>query len=75
MSAPVATTWIPCSACWAVLKLATPATHYETRERRFAFCTDHALPWDLPLGEADGPSEAMVQRAIRIPQEHPRDAR
>ncbi len=39
-----------CSAC-LIGGRHVPATHYETRERRFVFCSGHSLPWDVPLGE------------------------
>lgn len=49
---PTATTWTPCSACWAVLKRATPATHRSQYRDGYSWCDTHASPGDPPLTTA-----------------------
>lgn len=48
-SATTATTWRPCSACWAVLKRPTPATHASQYRDGYFWCAGHAQPGDPPL--------------------------
>lgn len=55
-----ATTVRLCDAC-KIGGHETPATHYETRERRFAFCDVHSAPWDVPLQGAAQAAEKREQ--------------
>lgn len=64
MTATPAPVWTPCSACWAIRKRPTPATHKSQRYPGHFWCDEHAVSSDPPLGEVstDGAVDATRER-------------